>query len=251
MSSLLLVGHGNMGSAMLASWQKNPAHGISNFYVAEKNDSTLPANVKPDVVVFAVKPQQLAEILSEYKNKFGNAPLYISVAAGKTLQFFSERMGAGAKVVRCMPNTPALVGKAVTALCANANVKEKEKISASALMASFGKAIWVEEQDMDAVTAISGSGPAYVFLFLEALTKAGVKSGLSVDTAKTLALEMMHGSLHLAAKSEDGFEKLRENVTSKGGTTEAALEVLMREDALEKLIGEAVQVAVKRAKDLS
>ena len=251
---------------MLSSWQKNPAHNISDFYIIEPNHSAgdiisgssffktlsdLPDNIKPDVIMFAAKPQQLAEILSEYKKRFGATPLYISIAAGKTLGFFAEHLGTEAKIIRAMPNTPALVGKAITALCANQNVSETQKASATALIESFGKAVWVDEHNMDAVTAISGSGPAYVFLFLEVLTKAGINAGLSAEIAKTLALEMTHGSIHLATKTGETFEKLRHNVTSKGGTTEAALNILMNENALEKLIEEAVQSAIKRAKSLA
>jgi pyrroline-5-carboxylate reductase len=257
MSSLLLVGCGNMGSAMLASWQKNFVHGISDFYIIDPNhsagDSTfkelsaLPDIIKPEIVVFAAKPQQLADILPEYRKRFGSTPLYISIAAGKTIGFFAEHLGADARIIRAMPNTPAIVGKAITALCANMNVKNVDRASATSLMEAFGKALWIDESKMNAVTAISGSGPAYVFLFLEALTKAGVNAGLEENIARELALEMMHGSLHLAAKSPETFEKLRQNVTSKGGTTEAALNVLMQQNGLERLLDEAVQAAMKRA----
>lgn len=260
MSSLLLVGCGNMGSAMLSSWRKNPAHGISEFYVIDPNYSTsgsvfkdlptLPENIRPEIIVFAAKPQQLAEILPAYKKRFGYSTLYISIAAGKTIGFFAEHLGADARIIRAMPNTPALVGKAITALCASLNVSDNDKASATALMEAFGKALWVDESKMDAVTAISGSGPAYVFLFLEALTKAGINAGLEEKIASELALEMANGSLHLAAKSPETFEKLRQNVTSKGGTTEAALNVLMQQNGLEKLLDEAVQAAIKRAKTL-
>ncbi len=261
MSSLLLVGCGNMGSAMLLSWQKNPACGISDFHIIDNHHSTegwfygtlseIPNNIKPDVIVFSVKPQQLADILPEHKARFGLDPLYMSIAAGKTLDFFAGHLGSDAKVVRAMPNTPALVGKAITALCTNKNVSDAGKQSANALMEAIGKTVWVDENDMDAVTAISGSGPAYVFLFLEALTRAGINAGLDARIAKTLAFEMTHGSLHLAAKSDETYEKLRQNVTSKGGTTEAALEILMKEGALEKLVDEAVKAAIKRTKTLA
>ena len=260
MSSLLLVGCGNMGSAMLSSWRQNPAHGILEFYVIDPNYSTsgsvfkdlptLPENIKPETIVFAAKPQQLAEILPAYKKRFGYSPLYISIAAGKTIGFFAEHLGADARIIRAMPNTPALVGKAITALCASLNVSDNDKASATALMEAFGKALWVDESKMDAVTAISGSGPAYVFLFLEALTKAGINAGLEEKIARELALKMANGSLHLAGKSPETFEKLRQNVTSKGGTTEAALSILMQKNGLEKLLDEAVQAAIKRAKTL-
>ncbi len=245
---------------MLTSWRKNPAHGVSEFYVIDPNHSVgnsvfqslsdLPANIKPEIIVFAAKPQQLAEILPEYRKRFGASPLYISIAAGKRIGFFAEHLGSEARIIRAMPNTPALVGKAITALCASNNVTDAQKTSATSLMEAFGKALWVDENKMDAVTAISGSGPAYVFLFLEALTKAGVNAGLEENIARELALEMAHGSLHLAAKSPEPFEKLRQNVTSKGGTTEAALSVLMQQNELEKLLDEAVKAAIKRAKTL-
>ena len=244
-----------MGSAMLSRWREKLPADISEFFVVKSSQDKAPENISPDIIVFAVKPQQLAEILPQYKNyyknRFGLAPLYISIAAGKTLSFFAEHLGADAKVVRTMPNTPALVGKAVTALCANANVSDSEKKIASALMGAIGTAFWVEEKNMNAVTALAGSGPAYVFLFLEALTKAGINVGLDPDLARTMALEMVHGSIHLAAKSNDSFEILRRNVTSKGGTTEAALNILMRENALEKLLQEAVKAAEKKAETLA
>ncbi len=261
MSSLLLIGCGNMGSAMLASWKKNPAHGVSDFYVIDPNHSAsdsffqtlaeIPINISPDIIVFAAKPQQLADILPEYQKRFGTKPLYISIAAGKTIEFFTEYLGNDAKIIRAMPNTPALVSKAITALCASQNVTEAQKTHATALMEAFGKAIWVDEKDMNAVTAISGSGPAYVFLFLEAITKAGINAGLNAGIAKTLAEEMLHGSIHLVAKTGESFEKLRQNVTSKGGTTEAALNVLMHDNALENLLSDAVQAAIERAKSLA
>ncbi len=261
MTSLLLVGHGNMGSAMLESWRKSSAHGISDFYVIDPKHSghglffpnlaSLPESIKPDIIIFAAKPQQLAEILPLYKKRFGSAPLYISIAAGKALAFFVQHLGDDAKIVRAMPNTPALIGKAITGLCATHNIDESQKNLATSLMESFGKAVWVDESNMDAVTALSGSGPAYVLLFLESLTRAGINSGLAPDIAQTLALEMTHGTIHLASKSPETFEKLRHNVTSKGGTTEAALNILMSENGIEKLLDDAVKAAIKRAGELA
>ena len=249
MSSLLLVGCGNMGGAMLARFREKMPANISEFLVVNSKDA-LPETT-PDIIVFAVKPQKLAEILPEYKARFGVKPLYISIAAGKTLAFFEGYLGADAVVVRTMPNTPAIVGKAVTALCANENVSPEQKKIATALMSAIGMTIWVAEENMDAVTAVSGSGPAYVFLFLEALSKAGVSAGLDAELAKTIVLETLHGSIHLAAKSSESYEKLRQNVTSKGGTTEAALGVLMHENAFAKLIEDAVLAAMDRAKKLA
>lgn len=240
-----------MGSAMLTRWREKMPAGISDFVVVASSKDSIPQNLSPRVVVLAVKPQQLEAVLPEYKKRFGSAPLYISIAAGKRLEFFAKHLGDDARVIRTMPNTPAQVGKAVTAMCANSLVNDKDKEIAKTLMNAIGISLWLEENKMDGFTALAGSGPAYVFLFLEALAKAGLAVGLEEGVAKTIALEMVHGSIHLAAKSQEDFATLRKNVTSKGGTTEAALDVLMGEDALEKLVETAVLAAAKRAEILA
>jgi len=276
MTSILLIGCGNMGGAMLSRWhEKFSDNGFEFFVVSpdslscqrrlafsekENIDTSLrwydniekfPKNISPDIIVFAVKPQNLAEILPEYKTRFGVTPLYISIAAGKPISFFAEHLGEGAKIIRTMPNTPALVGKAITAICASVNVADADKQTAQKLMEAIGSVVFVDEKDMDAVTAVSGSGPAYVFLFLEALATAGERAGLNAEVAKKLALATLHGSIHLAEKSRENFETLRKNVTSKGGTTESALNVLMQENGLKNLLENAVSEAVKRAKILA
>ena len=238
-----------MGGAMLARWQTLGVYDIT--IATSNNQQPTTNNQSPDIIIFAVKPQTLADILPEYKTRFGSSPLYISIAAGKTINLFAKHLGEDAKIIRAMPNTPALVGKAITALCASENVSNDEKQTATKLMEAFGKALWIDEKNMDAVTAISGSGPAYLFLFLESLTKAGISVGLEEKIAKELAIATVHGSIHLAEKSTDNFETLRKNVTSKGGTTQAALEVLMQENALENLLEKAVKSAVNRAKELA
>ncbi len=246
---------------MLSSWKKKPEHNINNFYVIDPNNAAgdfsfsrlddLAGDIKPDVILFAVKPQNLSEVLPEYKKRFGAKPLYISIAAGKNIGFFEDYLGGDAAIIRAMPNTPAFVGKAMTALCANNNVKEAQKNLAAALFTSFGKVVWVAENDMDAVTAVSGSGPAYLFLFLEAFTKAAINSGLNEETAKILVSETVHGAVHLAEKSGKPLPELRANVTSKGGTTEAALSILMENNSLEELLDKAVKAAVNRSKTLA
>lgn len=259
MQNILLVGCGNMGGAMLSRWQEklsanynflviSPSHDAGG--VSYKSLADLPASYSLDIIIFAVKPQMLAEIFPEYKSRFSEVPIYISIAAGKTIEFFKEHLGKDAKIIRTMPNTPAMVGKAVTALCASENVLAAERNIASELMNAVGSTIWVQESEMNAVTAISGSGPAYLFLFLESLTKAAENLGFSSEVAKKLALATVHGSVHLAEKSGESLEQLRKNVTSKGGTTEAALNILMQDNALENLINNAVQAAVKRASEL-
>ena len=264
-SSLVLVGCGKMGSALLARWQQTAPAGISSFYIIEPHNTlhiasggvqctsldALPSSVKPDVVVFAVKPQSLAGILPAYQKRFGTSPLYLSIAAGKPIAFFTEHLGEHAHVVRAMPNTPAMIGGGMTALCAKDTLAESFRHIATALMEAVGKVEWVSEEAMHAVTALSGSGPAYVFLFLDALTQAGIAAGLSEATAKALALQTVSGSCALAADSHESLEQLRKNVTSPNGTTEAALNVLMKGDALKQLVAQAVEAAAKRSVELS
>lgn len=259
--SVLLIGCGNMGGAMLSRWREKFSDNGFDFFVVSPTHSAsetffpslteFPKSISPDIIIFAVKPQNLSEILPEYKTRFGVLPLYISIAAGKPISFFAEHLGEGARTVRTMPNTPALVGKAITAMCASVNVSDAEKQTAQKLMEAIGSVVFVDEKDMDAVTAVSGSGPAYVFLFLDALAAAGERAGLNAEVAKKLALATLHGSIHLAEKSSENFETLRKNVTSKGGTTEAALNVLMQENALKNLLENAVDAAVKKAKILA
>lgn len=262
LSSLLLVGCGKMGGALLASWQRafyatnfdviEPAYNTSEVmgFTLHPNLDSLPKDYTPAVIVFAVKPQNLAEILPQYRARFGDKPLYISIAAGKDIKFLSEHLGANAPIVRAMPNLPAMVGRGMIALSATASVPEAARKNATALMQAAGKVQWMEEAMMDAVTALSGSGPAYVFLFLDALAKAGVAAGLPEAATKTFALETLAGSCELARAGKDSFEQLRKNVTSPGGTTEAALAVLMKDDAFEKLVREAVLAAKKRSEEL-
>jgi len=267
MNSLLLVGCGKMGGALLGGWEQRRAQlnlitidviepdyphafaGISSY----KHLDALPTNRLPAVIVFAVKPQQLADILPAYQKRFGeHRPLYISIAAGKSLAFFAGHLGENAHVVRAMPNTPALVGEGMTVLCAARTLPQSSRHVASQLMEAVGKVEWLEEESlMDAVTAISGSGPAYVFLFLDALTKAGIRAGLPEKLATKLALQTVAGSCALAdAPGADSFEQLRKNVTSPGGTTEAALQILMEDRALEQLVEEAVMAAKERSIEL-
>ena len=262
--SLLLVGCGKMGSALLTRWQQERPAGISEFHVIEPTSAHvasggkqytslehLPAEVKPSVIVFAVKPQSLAGILVEYKSRFGVTPLYLSIAAGKDLAFFARHLGAGAQVIRAMPNTPAMIGHGMTALAGSDTLPESRRHVATQLMEAVGEVVWVEEEQMHGVTALSGSGPAYVFLFLDALTQAGIESGLDEEDAKFLAMQTVWGSCALAASGNDSFEQLRKNVTSPNGTTQAALDVLMKNDAFIRLVGEAMKAAAKRSVELS
>jgi len=264
-SSLLLVGCGKMGGALLDGWKRvyfgthfhiiEPHHaGANDAYVTwHKNLDSLPENFVPDVIVFAVKPQQLEATLPDYHTRFAKAhPLYISIAAGKTLEFYRGHLGEHVHIVRAMPNTPALIGKGMTVLCANSTLSASARKIATDLMETVGKVEWLDSESlMDAVTAISGCGPAYVFLFLQSLVEAGVAAGLPEALAKSLAAKTVHGSLHLAENSAKSYEELRVEVASPGGATEAALQVLMEEDALKTLLERAVLAARNRSEELN
>jgi pyrroline-5-carboxylate reductase len=205
----------------------------------------------PDCVILAVKPQSMDQILPPCAKKFGNKSLYLSIAVGKTLAYFATYL-ASAPIVRAMPNTPSLIRKGMSALCANEQVSQEQKQLATSLLAAAGEVVWLQdESQIDIVAAISGSGPAYVFLFMEALIAAGKAQGLPEDMCVKLALHTVRGSAKLAMKSDVPLEQLRKNVTSPGGTTQAALGVLMQEKGLISLIDEAVKAAIKRAKELA
>jgi len=251
--SILLIGYGNMGGSLHSAWLNN---NIDNIHVVDKRltDSSSLQDVKfcPDIVFLAVKPQSMEELLPAVANKFGSSPLYVSIAAGKTISYFEKYLGAQAKIIRAMPNTPAQIGKGITAIIASNKVNEAQKQYAEKLFQAVGKIIWLEDENMmNAVTAISGSGPAYIFLLLESIIESGVKQGLPADIAKKLAIATVIGSGELALVSPESLAELRRNVTSKGGTTEAALGVLMQNDALKYLFADAIDAAVKRATELS
>lgn len=249
MNKILLIGAGKMGGALLNAWQ----HSNIEVVVVDKKNSTLDAiDFVPETIILAVKPQAMDELLVSLTNKFGNAPLYISIAAGKTISYFEKNLGDDAKVIRTMPNTPALIGKGITALYANKNVSELQKQIADKLFLQVGEIVWLEDENLiNAVTAISGSGPAYIFLLLESIISAGVKNGLPEDVCKQLSISTLIGSAELAKLSPKTLGELRNNVTSKGGTTEAALNILMKDDVLKSLFASAIDSAINRAKELA
>ncbi len=265
-SSLLLVGCGRMGSALLEGWQRDDAPDIARFDIIDphryqENSDTffwhksleeLPQDHAPQVIVLAVKPQDMEALLPAYRARYAAAdPLYISIAAGKSLRFLTFHLGEQARIVRAMPNLPALVRRGITVLCADARLPEAARHTAGTLMQAIGSVEWLKDESlMDAVTAISGSGPAYVFLFMESLVNAGIDAGLPQELAETLALETIAGSCALAEEHHESLEQLRKNVTSPGGTTEAALTVLMKGNALEALVKKTVAAAAKRSQEL-
>jgi pyrroline-5-carboxylate reductase len=205
-----------------------------------------------DAVILAVKPQILHEVATQIAPAIREQqPVVISVAAGIRETSLCDWLGDQTAIVRCMPNTPALVQSGATALYANARVSEDQRSLAETVMRAVGLALWVEdESQMDAVTALSGSGPAYFFLFMEALQAAATELGLAADTARLLTLQTAFGAAKMALESREDAATLRQRVTSPGGTTERAIEVF-RQEGLETVALRALQAAAERSRELA
>lgn len=202
-----------------------------------------------DTLVLAVKPQDMRAALASLGGDLGNT-LVISIAAGLRLENLSRWLGGHRRIVRCMPNTPALIGKGISGLYALPEVSGEERARAEQVLSAVGEAVWVEaEALLDPVTAVSGSGPAYVFWFIEQLAASGERLGLAPQTARRLALATVLGAAELAARASDSPAVLRERVTSKGGTTEAALNVFAEERMAERL-ARAIDAASRRGAEL-
>jgi pyrroline-5-carboxylate reductase len=258
-----LVGAGKMGGAMLEGWLSlgldlnaaiviEPAPSAEVAALAGRGLALNPTRyAKAQVVVLAVKPQVASEVVPSVAAMVGSETVVVSIMAGKTLGFL-ERALPGAAIVRAMPNTPAAVGRGITVAVPNGRVNAAQRRLAHDLLAATGAVEWVaDEALMDAVTAVSGSGPAYVFYLAEALTTAGIAAGLPAALAATLARATVAGSGELLHRSPYDPGTLRQNVTSPGGTTAAALEVLMAPDGLESLMTRAVAAATKRSRELA
>ena len=265
---LLLVGCGKMGGAMLSGWlergaeagditviEPHPdaaeaarrAHGVRVLEEAERV-----ADDPPAVVVFAVKPQTLPDMAPAYAPVAAAGAVTLSIAAGRPIGFFEAALGGDAAIVRSMPNTPAAVGRGITAACANARVSADQRALCQRLLSAIGEVVWVEDEGLiDAVTAVSGSGPAYVFLLIECMIEAGIAEGLPPDIAARLARATVAGSGELARLSDEDAAQLRINVTSPGGTTEAALGVLMADDGMAALMKRAIAAAARRSRELA
>lgn len=203
-----------------------------------------------DVIFLAVKPQDLAEVLKDLKQTIKPETLIISIAAGKTIKFISDQLQTNNPVIRAMPNTPAQIGKGISAIAASATVSSDELKIATDLFSTTGEIVVVSEDQIDAVTALSGSGPAYFFYFVEAMVKAGVELGLTDEIATRLAIETISGSAAMLKESNLDAATLRKNVTSPKGTTAAALEVFSNTD-LENIIFKAMSAAKNRAQELA
>lgn len=263
-TSLLLVGCGKMGSALLKGWL---GKGLDpkNVYVLEPYPSewlrhladqglrlnTLPKTL-PDVLVLATKPQIMADAIASIEPFGSQAVLVVSIAAGSPIALFEEKFGTDIAVVRAMPNTPASIGAGITALVANANVSATQMQLAIGLMSSVGATLVLDdEEEMHAVTGLSGSGPAYVFAMAEAMTEAGIALGLSADKAAKLARVTVSGAGRMLEQNTDSPAILREQVTSPNGTTAAGLDVLQGRGALSDLMTATVSAAAQRSLVLS
>jgi pyrroline-5-carboxylate reductase len=261
MTDVLLIGCGRMGSALLKGWRESKA--VDKATVVDPALPTLPGVTVvsslteipgdlPKTILLAVKPQMLDQVMPSLAERLPDGALVISIAAGKPIAYFAGRLGKPTAIVRTMPNTPAAIGRGITVCCAGPGVSVAEKDVANRLMAAVGEVTWVEDEMlMHAVTAVSGSGPAYVFHLIEALQAAAEAAGLPSDLAAKLARETVTGAGELARQSTDTPAKLRADVTSPGGTTAAALGVLMAENGLTELMTRAVAAATARSEELA
>jgi pyrroline-5-carboxylate reductase len=261
---ILLVGCGRMGSAMLAGWREQglalsvavdpappagPLGGPDLTVVADP--AAIPNGFAPAAVVLAVKPQNAAATLPAYA-RFAPNSVFLSIMAGRTLAGISSSIGASAAIVRAMPNTPAAVRQGVTVACPGPGVSAQQKALCDRLLQAIGKVAWVEDEALlDPVTAVSGSGPAYVFLLAELMEQAAIEQGIPPDLARLLARQTVAGSGALLAASPDDASALRIAVTSPGGTTAAALSVLMNPDAWPTAMSQAIAAATRRSRELA
>lgn len=268
-SPLILVGCGHMGRAMALGWlragldaehlyvvdpqatpESLPGSKADNFVASA---GLLPSGIKARAIVMAVKPQVMNDALPLLALLMDDGAVVLSVAAGVTLDQMERGTGGVGTCVRVMPNTPAAIGQGISGVTAGPGISDDDRALALMLMDATGEAVWIEHEDqMDAVTAVSGSGPAYVFYMVECLAAAGVREGLPEDTAMALARQTVIGAGHLLdAETDLPAAELRRRVTSPGGTTAAALDVLMKADGLGEVIQNAVAAARKRGAELA
>jgi pyrroline-5-carboxylate reductase len=263
--TILLAGAGKMGGAMLEGWlalglapekiaviEPQPASEITAWARHGLRLNPSPGAVgEVAAVVVAVKPQTAPEAMPALVPFVGAATVVVSIMAGRTLRFLDGAL-PGVALVRAMPNTPAAIGRGITVAVANARVSAAQRELVHALLSAVGTVEWIDDEAlMDAVTALSGSGPAYVFLLAEAMARAGTAAGLPPALAATLARATVAGAGELLHRSPLDAATLRQNVTSPGGTTAAALDVLTAKDGLEPLLTKAIAAATKRSRDLA
>jgi pyrroline-5-carboxylate reductase len=265
-SAILMIGCGNMGYALLESWMR--ACPETDFAIIEPQEAMrnraaslgaqtyasageLPADMSPDLSFLAIKPQMMEKVLPDYLGLIGRTT-FVSIAAGTSMATLERLLSAEAAIIRTMPNTPAAVGFGMMVSFANPHVTPEAKDWADRLYTSCGETAWIDDDSlMDAVTAISGSGPAYVFHFIECMTQAAIDLGLDPELARVSALQTVLGAGKLASESEDSAGTLRRKVTSPGGTTAAALDVLQTTGALQRLVTDATTAARDRGRQLN
>ena len=264
---VLLVGGGRMGSALAAGWLRGSLDAAQLAVVEPDDDAAarlaplgalrvpaadaLPRSQPPAAIVFAVKPQAMADVVPRYAGIGGADCVHLSIAAGWPIALLERDLGR-VPIVRAMPNTPAAIGQGVSVACANRAAGRGQRALCEGLLQAVGTVAWVEDEAlMDAVTAVSGSGPAYVFLLAECLAEAAVAAGLPEKLARMLADRTVSGAGALLDRSDEDAATLRRNVTSPGGTTEAALSVLMAADGLNPLLTRAVLAATERSRALA
>jgi pyrroline-5-carboxylate reductase len=264
--SLVLVGAGKMGGAMLEGWlrlgldparlaviEPMPSPEIQELAARGLSlNPTVNTVREPAAVVIAVKPQNAAEAVPWLAPMVGGTTVVLSIMAGKTIEFLADTLPPGTAIVRSMPNLPASIGRGITVAVPNRSVTPAQRELAEKLLAATGAVEWVEDEGLlDPVTAVSGSGPAYVFLLAESLARAGAAAGLPPDLAARLACATVAGSGELLHQASVDAATLRQNVTSPGGTTAAALDVLMSSEGLDRLMKDAVAAATRRARELA
>ncbi|BBB23867.1 pyrroline-5-carboxylate reductase [Isorropodon fossajaponicum endosymbiont JTNG4] len=259
------IGAGNMAHAIISGLINNGTkhnqikisdtnEALLSFRKAEFNLEVFTDNAKLatqcNVIVLAVKPQVLSSVCKDLKDKLTTNTLIISIAAGVRLRDIERWLGDSQAIVRTMPNTPALLNQGITGLFANEQVSDKQKSLAENILNSVGECLWVDDEDLlDAITAVSGSGPAYFFLMLESMTKAGAALGLDEAVAQKLSIQTALGASMMASSSEDSPQQLRNKVTSKNGTTQAAIESFQDQD-FEMIIAHAMRAAFDRANEI-
>ncbi|MBM3601523.1 MAG: pyrroline-5-carboxylate reductase [Alphaproteobacteria bacterium] len=266
---LLLVGCGKMGGALLQGWLERDIIDRGAIVIEPNEDAVepfalqsgitilgrpddIPTETKPAVVVLAIKPQMMDDAIGSYRRFAKPGTLFLSIAAGKTIAYFERHLGAEAAIVRSMPNTPAAVGRGITVWSANARVDDEQRRLTQLLLEAVGEVAVVNDETLlDAVTAVSGGGPAYVFLLIECLAEAGAKAGLPADLAMRLARATISGAGELARLSSEPAAQLRQNVTSPKGTTFEALKILMAEDGIQPLFTRAIAAATQRSRELA
>jgi len=267
--SLLLAGCGKMGGALLEGWLQRGIE-ASRVTIVDPNEATrnklamdlgintcadaseLPADLAPHVVVMAVKPQFMDDAVPHYARFRSPDCVFLSIAAGKTINYFEKHLGQDAAIVRSMPNTPAAVQRGITVACSHHPVSAHQRDICQSLLEAVGTVEWVRDEAMiDAVTALSGSGPAYVFLLVECMAQAGCDAGLPAPLAMKLARQTVAGSGELLYQASEDAATLRQNVTSPGGTTAEALAVLMADNGLQALMTKAIAAAASRSRELA